>query len=103
MDWKNFFYQMKRVWIDLFWLGSVGAILLFAPIEYFPFPYEDRARFMSLFLNKLVFVSAGMLHAHIGRMWYFPNMGVQSERRVANLAFMAVWYGVIVWAWARGG
>jgi len=100
---KAMIANLKRIWLEVLLLASIGLVLLYMPEKYFPISEIDRVFFMGLFLNKLVFVSAGILHAHISRKILFPYLNLQNERRAFNVLFVAAWYLIIIFSWARGG
>jgi hypothetical protein len=51
-----------------------------------------------------MFVSAGILHAHITRkiMWPYIDFNAKDADLMQKVLVVA-WYSVIIWAWARGG
>lgn len=93
---SNFWWSLKRVYIDICVLLAIIAAIFFLP--------SPETGLVSLAIAKLMFVSAGILHAHITRkvMWpYIDFSGKDTD--VWQKAMVVVWYAVIIWAWARGG
>jgi hypothetical protein len=74
---------------------------ILAAIFFLPAP---ETGLVSLAIAKLMFVSAGILHAHITRkiMWPYINFNDGNGNTIQKV-MVVVWYAVIIWAWARGG
>ena len=65
-----------------------------------------REAMMSLIMTKTVGVSLGILIAHYTRVFRFPYLDLSTlieEHHWSGVIFLAVWYGVIIWAFSMGG
>jgi hypothetical protein len=92
----NFWWNLKRVYIDIGVLLGIVAAIFFLP--------APETGLVSLAIAKLMFVSAGILHAHITRKIMWPYIDFNSEKtEMIQKVMVVVWYAVIIWAWARGG
>ena len=92
----NFWYNVKRTWID-----TLVLIAIILGINYLPPP---ESGVVTLALAKLMFVSAGILHAHITRKIMWPYIDFNNkETDLWQKAMVIVWYGVIILGWTRGG
>lgn len=69
-------------------------------------PPEAQLGIMSLFITKTAFVVIGILVAHATRKIGFPYIDLQNlltEHHWSGVIFLAMWYSVIIWAFASGG
>ena len=93
---SNFWWNLKRTWIDVLVL-----VLIIIGINLLP-PSESGV--VTLALAKLLFVSAGILHAHVTRKVMWPYIDFNDEKQgVWGKALVIVWYAVIIIGWTRGG
>lgn len=89
-------FNLKRTWIDILVL-----FLIIVGINYLP-PLESGI--FTLALAKLMFVSAGILHAHVTRKVMWPYLDFNDEKQsIWGKVLIIVWYSVIVLGWTRGG
>ncbi len=96
---KNF--KRSRVSLLLVLLVVVSAFLLPNTTEITP-----REALLSLITTKTIGVSMGVLIAHYSRVFRFPYMDLEeliNNGHWAGVIFLAVWYGVIIWAFSMGG
>lgn len=92
----NFWWNLKRTWIDAFVL-----VLIIIGINFLPPP---ESGVVTLALAKLLFVSAGILHAHITRKIMWPYIDFNGEKTdMWQKIMVIVWYGVVILGWTRGG
>lgn len=91
----NFWWNVKRVWVDTLILIGLIAAIFFLP--------APESGLIALGLSKLMFVSAGILHAHITRKIMWPYIDFNEDTDMVKKIMVVVWYAVIVWSWARGG
>lgn len=91
----NFWWNLKRVYVDT--LVLIGIIVA---IVFFPAP---ESGLIALGLAKLMFISAGILHAHITRKIMWPYIDFNKDADLMQKVMVVVWYAVIIWGWARGG
>jgi hypothetical protein len=69
-------------------------------------PPEARMGLLGLFITKVMFVTMGVLYAHASRKLLFPYLDLKvliEAPLPAGVAFLTVYYGVIIWAFAVGG
>lgn len=93
------FDAIKRTRTELVALIILTVAIWFLPIE-------AKEGLLALFITKTMFVSLGVLYAHASRKFLFPYMDfvkARVEENWSSVIFLAVWYGVIVWAFAVGG
>ena len=57
-------FQLKRIWLEIVVLLSVGAVLFWMP--------EIQRQGLQLFLYKVLLFSASQVHAHATRKIMFP-------------------------------
>jgi hypothetical protein len=98
---KDFFYNLKRVSIDVGSLIIIFLIALFMPS--YIFPEMAKIGLLSLFMSKFIFVSAGIVHAHISRKLLFPYIDFSDNTEWTNNLMIIAWYVTIIFCWARGG
>lgn len=97
---------LKRTWLELSFLVGIALFLFFSPSTWF---FADaKMGLLNLGLSKLLFVSAGALHAHVSRKLFFPYLDLGKlikgkKERMSGVIFLTMWYGLIIFAWARGG
>ena len=99
--WSNFKFNSKRLWVDVCVLLSLLLIGLGAPAAWFPL--EAKIGFISLFLSKLTFVSAGLIHSHLARKVLFPYIDFKESKDPFHKALVIALYVLITFCWARGG
>lgn len=92
---KNFWFNVKRTYLD-----TIALLLIIVGINYLP-PLESGI--MTLALAKLLFVSAGILHAHITRKIMWPYIDFNKDTDLMKKVMIVVWYSVIILGWTRGG
>lgn len=93
---SNFWWNLKRTWID-----ALVLVLIIIGINFLPPP---ESGVVTLALAKLLFVSAGILHAHITRKVMWPYIDFNGEKTdMWQKIMVIVWYGVIILGWTRGG
>ena len=66
-------------------------------------PELAKMGLLSIFMSKLIFVSAGIVHAHISRKLIFPYIKFADEKDWTNNLMIIAWYITIIFAWSRGG
>lgn len=94
-------YELKRVALDIVSLVAVFLIAFFMPDALMP--ELAKIGLLSVFMSKLIFVSGGILHAHISRKLLFPYIDFSKDEDWTNNFMIIAWYVVIISAWARGG
>lgn len=93
---SDFWFNLKRTWVD-----ALVLFLIIVGINYLP-PLESGI--FTLALAKLMFVSAGILHAHVTRKVMWPYLDFNDEKQsIWGKVLIIVWYSVIVLGWTRGG
>ena len=97
----KYWHNLKRMSLDIGMLAGVFALAWFAPSEILP--AVAKLNVLSLFFTKLIFVSAGIVHAHISRALVFDYIDFKTEKEWSNNAMIIIWYMIIIFAWARGG
>jgi len=100
--WSNFIWNFKRLWPDILALLSIFLVLFFIPTEFF-LQENPKMGLLSIFVGKLMFISAGILHAHITRkiIWNYINFSTETD--MVRKLMVVGWYMIIIFAWARGG
>jgi uncharacterized membrane protein YjdF len=92
----------KRLSFDLFVLLFVFALIYYVGGHYVP--VEAKIGFISLFLSKWIFISGGIIAAHISRIMLFPYIDFSNkETEPIMKIFLICWYSVIIAMFARGG
>jgi hypothetical protein len=94
------YFNAKRISFDLFVLLFVFFLIYFVEKGIAP---EAKIGFISLFLSKWVFISGGIIAAHISRKMIFPYIDFNNETDPIMKIFIIVWYAVIIGSFARGG
>ena len=94
-------YELKRVTLDVVALVIVFLIAFFMPDTLMP--ELAKVGLLSIFMSKLIFVSAGIIHAHISRKLLFPYIDFSKDEDWTNNLMIIAWYIVIIMSWARGG
>lgn len=94
-------YELKRVALDIIALIAVFLIAFFMPDTLIP--ELAKIGLLSVFMSKLIFVSAGILHAHISRKLLFPYIDFSEDESWMNNLMIIAWYMTIIIAWSRGG
>lgn len=92
---KNFWFNVKRTYLD-----TLALVLIIVGINYLPPP---ESGIMTLALAKLLFVSAGILHAHITRKVMWPYIDFNKDADLVKKVMIIAWYVVIILGWTRGG
>ena len=96
---NNIIFNIKRIRTELIFIVILSVLILFLPAT-------AQAGLAALFITNALFVSLGVLYAHASRKFLFPYIDMRiaiEERHLGALAFLAIWYGVILWAFAVGG
>jgi hypothetical protein len=91
--------KIKRSRTEITMLLIVCFAILFIP-------QEARMGLLGLFITKGMFVTMGVLYAHISRKFLFPYLDAEElikEHHWGGMTFLTVWYGVIVWCFSMGG
>lgn len=96
-----FWFNLKRVGFDVLALVTVFLIAWFMPDALMP--ELAKIGLLSIFMSKLIFVSAGIIHAHISRKLIFPYIEFSTECDWTNNLLVISWYVVIILSWSRGG
>lgn len=92
----NFWWNLKRTWLD-----ALVLVLIIIGINFLPPP---ESGVVTLALAKLMFVSAGILHAHVTRKVMWPYIDFNDEKQgIWGKALVIAWYVVIILGWTRGG
>jgi hypothetical protein len=103
----SFLTRLKRSWVEASLLLFCLLLLFLAPIG--KDPDEARAVMMgmiSLFVTKTFFAVLGFSVAHWIRLYVFPYLSLEMmirEHHWPGVNFVAIWYGVWIWAFAVGG
>ncbi len=92
---SNWKFNLKRISFDLIVLAVIGLSILFLP--------PPESGLISLFLAKLLFVSAGITIAHITRKLYWPYISFSTETDNMKKLMIIVWYATVIVAVTRGG
>ena len=69
-------------------------------------PQEARMGALGLFITKAAFVTMGVLYAHISRKFLFPYLDAEAlikDHHWGGMAFITVYYGVIIYCFSMGG
>jgi hypothetical protein len=92
----NFWFNVKRTWVDSTVLLAIIAAIFFLP--------PPESGLLTLAIAKVMFISAGILHAHITRkiMWSYIDFN-KPDCDIYHKIMVIAWYVVIIWGWARGG
>jgi hypothetical protein len=98
----SFIFNLKRISVDLIALASVMLLIFFLPGRELA-ELNPKIGFLSIFLSKLIFISAGILHAHITRKLMWPYIDFDKDTNVVRRLMIIAWYTVVIWGWARGG
>jgi len=93
--------KIERVGFDIIAMVCVLLFALFAPEALMP--ELAKAGLVNLWISKLIFVSSGVLHAHISRKLLFPYISFLEEKDWSNNLMVIMWYVTIIFCWARGG
>jgi hypothetical protein len=91
--------KILRIRTELTLLVVMGISVLFIP-------QEARMGLLGLFITKGMFVTMGVLYAHASRKFLFPYLDMEAlirEHHWGGVAFLTVYYGVVIWAFAVGG
>lgn len=100
---QNILWNLKRIWFELFALFSIASVIYFTPSSYLTSD-NPKLGIISLFVSKFLFVSAGALHAHAIRKWFFPYIKFDKEQQLtSNALLVIVIYAIVIFSWARGG
>ena len=102
MEFQSFKFNLKRVLLDLSMVISVLLLILFIPSQELA-EANPKIGFFSIFLSKLIYISAGILHAHLTRKLIWNYIDFNKETYWPKSIMIVAWYVVIVWSWARGG
>jgi branched-subunit amino acid transport protein len=98
---SNVKFNFKRLALDILSLVGVFALLFFLPETLMP--ELAKMGLLNIFMSKLIFVSAGIIHAHISRKLIWPYISFSSEKEWTNNLMIIAWYVTIIICWARGG
>jgi hypothetical protein len=91
--------KLKRSRVEIIMLLVMAVAIIFLP-------QEARMGLLGLFITKGMFVTMGVLYAHISRKFLFPYLDAEiliAKHHWGGMAFLTVWYGVIIWAFSMGG
>ena len=91
----NFWWNLKRTWLD-----ALVLVLIIIGINFLPPP---ESGVVTLALAKLMFVSAGILHAHVTRKVMWPYIDFNKDTDLVKKVMIIAWYVVIILGWTRGG
>ena len=97
----TFLWNLHRVIWDVSALIIIFLTALLVPS--YIFPEMAKIGLLSIFISKFIFVSAGIIHAHISRKLLFPYIDFSSETDWTNNLMIIAWYITIIFAWSRGG
>lgn len=81
-------------------------MLLIVSIALFFIPQAARIGALGLFITKAMFVTMGVLYAHISRKFLFPYLDAEElirDHHWGGMAFITVYYGVIIYCFSMGG
>ena len=104
--WTKIKNLYNRSIIPRIWMESVLILAVFVTAFLAPeiiLPEMAKGGLLSVFFSKLIFVSAGILHAHVSRKIIFPYIKFEREEDWSNNLMIIAWYVVIVMGWTRGG
>ena len=91
--------KIKRTRVEL-------ITLVIMTICIFLLPQEARVGVFGLFITKGLFVTLGVGYAHVSRKFLFPYLDFEVlmlEHHWGGMAFLTVYYGVVIWAFSMGG
>ena len=94
-----FMKEIVRIRTEIILLFVMAIAIVFIP-------QEARQGLLGLFITKGMFVTMGVLYAHASRKFLFPYLDMRElveKHHWGGMAFLTVYYGVIVWAFAMGG
>ena len=97
--WQKANEGLKRIRTELF-------LILLCLIGISFLPREAKLGVLSLFITKSFFVVLGIVVAHSTRKFLLPYIDLQRaiiEGQWSVVYFVAVWYAVIIYAFAVGG
>jgi hypothetical protein len=96
---RQLIIDIKRSRVELFFGIILICCLLFIPPE-------ARMGLLGLFITKVMGITIGVLYAHYSRIFLFRYLDLSKmieEHHWAGVVFTAVWYAVIIYAFAVGG
>ena len=93
--------KLKRISFDL--LVFIGMIIILFAIPDYLISRDAMLGLLSLLGTKVLFISAGVVYAHISRKLLFPYIDFEKERRRDNNIMIIGYYLIIIFAFARGG
>ena len=89
---------------------EISALIFWVNLSFFlPTQISDTSpqlNLLALMISKALPVSLGILTAHVSRNFLFPYMNLEQmikDHHWGSINFLAIWYGVIIWAFATGG
>jgi len=92
---SGFWFNLKRVYVDILVLFGIVASTIFLP--------TPESGLVALCLAKLMFISAGIVHAHVTRKILWSYIDFSKENDLMQKVMIVMWYAVVIWGWARGG
>lgn len=95
---ESMLWNTKRISFSLGFL-----ILMFLLALWMSTSMSGMTNVLGLWLSKAIFISSGIIHAHISRRLMWPYINFNTEKNWGNNAMIIAWYVVIIWGWARGG
>ena len=95
---KKVFEPVKRVSFEILML-----VMMFLLAMWMSQHISGLIGMASIWLSKAIYISSGILHAHISRKLMWPYISFKNEKEWSNNAMIIAWYVVIIWGWARGG
>jgi hypothetical protein len=98
---NDFLWNFKRIVFDALGLIAIFLIAVFLP----PSLMSEiaKAGLLSIFMAKFIFVSAGIIHAHISRKLLWPYIDFNKNNDWTNNLMIIAWYVTIILSWSRGG
>ena len=98
---------LGRMKFEILTLIILSLILYFTPAEWLDTDNRnEKIAFLSLMYGKALFVNVGVIYAHCSRKILFPFLSFAQalmNRSWAVIVFLGIWYGTVIWAFARGG
>lgn len=88
-------WRFKRIFIESLILVVLGAILFFSNLIVNPA--------LSLFCFKATLISAGIVHGHLIRKFFFPYIDFKNSTDPYHKLLVIVLYAVVLLAWSNAG
>lgn len=96
--WKQFKWQISRIWFDILILLFIFWLLLLGP-----FADVGRTYLANIILSKVILLSFAVVHAHITREFLFPYIKFNTEKSWSNNLMIIAIYVMFIFGYSRGG